>query len=106
MRTIIENFFRELNIVPHVIMEADDTEVIKKLVETGFGYSILPESALRGQSRYFHMFRVRDHKLIRRQAVAMMKSEYPRALALSIAQFLQLTLGSRAVDSIGTDSAA
>ncbi|MGC2657691.1 MAG: LysR family transcriptional regulator, partial [Bryobacteraceae bacterium] len=46
MRTIIEAFFRDLGLAPQVIMEADDTEVIKKLVETGFGYSILPESAL------------------------------------------------------------
>jgi DNA-binding transcriptional LysR family regulator len=96
MRSIIENLFRELNISPQVRMEADDTEVIKKLVESGFGYSILPESALHRQPRFYNTFRVRGHKLIRRQALAMMKSEYPRALTLSIAQFLQSTLGGNA----------
>ena len=94
MRTIIDNFFRELNIAPEVIMEADDTEVIKKLVETGFGCSILPESALQDRPRFFETFRVADSKIIRKQALAMMKSEYPRALTVSIAQFLQSLLGN------------
>jgi len=89
MRTIIENFFRELNIAPHVTTEADDTEVIKKLVETGFGYSILPESAVRERPRFFELFRDPGHKLVRRQALALMKSEYPRALTLAIARSLQ-----------------
>jgi DNA-binding transcriptional LysR family regulator len=92
MRSIIENFFRELNIFPQVTMEADDTEVIKKLVEAGFGYSILPESALRDQPSFYNVFRVRGRKLVRKQALAMMKSEYPRGLTLSVANFLQSTL--------------
>lgn len=92
MRTILERFFREINIVPQVVMEADDTEVIKKLVETGFGYSILPESALRDRTRYFDVFRVHGHRIVRRQALAMINSEYPRALTLSIARFLQSVL--------------
>lgn len=92
MRTIIEHFFRELNIVPQIVMEADDTEVIKKLVESGFGYSILPKAALRGQPHFYHLFRVRERRIMRQQALAMMKSEYPRALTLSIANFLQSVL--------------
>ena len=48
MRSIIEKFFRDLNIKPNVVMEADDTEVIKKLVESDFGCAILPECAVRG----------------------------------------------------------
>jgi DNA-binding transcriptional LysR family regulator len=94
MRTIIEIFFRGLGIVPQVAMEADDTQVIKKLVESGFGYSILPESALQARPRYFETFRVPDHRIVRRQALAMVRSEYPRALTVSIAQFLQSVLAS------------
>src|SRR5581483_11644678 len=94
MRSIIETFLRDINVVPQVAMEADDTEVMKKLVESGFGYGILPESALHGSPRFFHTFRVRDNKIIRRQALAMMKSEYPRALTLSIAEFFRSTLSS------------
>lgn len=94
MRSIIDRFFRDLNVVPQVAMEADDTEVMKKLVESGFGYGILPESALRTTPRFFHTFRVKDRRIIRRQALAMMKSEYPRALTLSIAEFLRSTLSA------------
>ncbi len=97
MRVIIEAFFRDLNIAPNVIMEADDTEVIKKLVESGFGYSILPEAALRSQPHFYHLLHVRDRRIVRRQALAMMKSEYPRALTLSIARFLQSTLGDASI---------
>ncbi len=98
MRTIIENFFQDLNISPQVVMEADDTEVIKKLVEAGFGYSMLPESALKGSPRFYHTFRVRDHRITRKQAIAVMKSEYPRAITLSIAHFLKSTLGANGAE--------
>jgi DNA-binding transcriptional LysR family regulator len=89
MRSIIDRFFQNVNIAPKVIMEADDTEAIRLLVEAGFGYSILPEFALRKQPRRFHTLRVPEHPLIRRQALAMARTEYPRALTLSIAKFLQ-----------------
>ena len=94
MRAIIEAFFRDLGIAPQVAMEADDTEVIKKLVETGFGYSILPESALQDSPRFFEIFRVQGRRIVRNQALAMVKSEYPRGLTVSIAKFLQSTLAS------------
>jgi len=94
MRAIIEAFFRDLGITPQVTMEADDTEVIKKLVETGFGHSILPQSALQDRPRFFEIFRVRGRRIVRNQALAMVKSEYPRALTVSIAKFLQSTLAS------------
>jgi DNA-binding transcriptional LysR family regulator len=92
MRSIIDAFFNTLGVNPRVTMEADDTEVIKRLVESGFGYSILPEYALRNQPKFFQTFRVPDHRIMRRQALAMARSEHPRALTLSIAQFLQSAL--------------
>ena len=36
MRAMIDGFFRSLNVAPDVVMEADDTEAIKRLVESGF----------------------------------------------------------------------
>ena len=89
MRTIIEAFFREAGVAPRVIMEADDTEVMKKLVESGFGYSMLPEYALHAQPRYYQIFRAAGKRVVRQQALAMVRSEYPRALIQSIAEFLQ-----------------
>ena len=93
MRSMIDRFFQELEINPRVIMEADDTEAIKRLVEAGFGYSILPQFALRGKGSHFQTLRVAGHRLVRQQALAVAKTEYPRALTTAIAEFLQTALG-------------
>ena len=92
MRLSIDTFFHQLGITPRVIMEADDTEAIKRLVESGFGYSLLPEFSLRGQSRFLELFRVAGHRLVRRQALAMPRSEYPRPLTQSIAGVIHAAL--------------
>jgi DNA-binding transcriptional LysR family regulator len=95
MRAIIDQFFNHAGISPRVIMEADDTEAIKSLVQSGFAYSILPGFALRGTNRFFHVMRVAGHTLVRRQALAMARTDYPRALTESIALFLQDALTAR-----------
>ena len=91
IRLVIDQFFRELDLVPNVVMEAEDTEAIKRLVESGFGYSILPEHAVRGTC-FFHTLRVKGHRLTRRLALAMVHADYPRKLTESIASFLQSAL--------------
>ncbi len=92
MRLVIDKFFNEIGLTPRVIMEADDTEAIKRLVECGFGCSILPEHALRGRPRLFQTLRIGRHRLVRRQALAMVKTDYPRKLSESIANFLHAAL--------------
>jgi len=72
-------------------MEAEDTETIKRLVESGFGNSILPEHALRQRTRFFWTFRVEGHHLTRSLALATVSTDYSRKLTDSIANFL-LTL--------------
>ena len=94
MRSMIDHFFHDLGINPRVIMEADDTEAIKRLVEAGFGYSILPQFALRGRGQRFQTLRVAGRRLIRQQALAMAQTDYPRALTTAIAGFLQSALAS------------
>jgi DNA-binding transcriptional LysR family regulator len=89
LRVLIDRFFKDIGVSPHVVMEADDTEVIKRLVESGFGYSILPEHALRQRMRLFHTYRVNGFRLSRTLALAMVRTEYPRKLTLSIADSLQ-----------------
>ena len=101
MRAIIDRYFHELGISPRVIMEADDTEVIKRLVESGFGYSILPQYALGGRGHRFQKLRVQNRRLIRQQALAMPKAEYPRALTIKVAEFLQAALGESHIRDIG-----
>ncbi len=93
MRAMIERFFKDLGLTPRVVMEADDTEAIKRMVECGFGYSILPQYALRAKNSRFQALRVAGHKLVRRQALAMSKSPYPRALTTAIARFIENAMG-------------
>jgi len=92
VRLVIDRFFNELGVIPRVLMEADDTEAIKRLVESGFGYSILPEHALRGRSHFFQKFRIAGHRLTRSLALAMAQTECPRKLTESIASFLRTAL--------------
>jgi DNA-binding transcriptional LysR family regulator len=89
LRELIDAFFDDIGVSPHVTMEADDTAAIKCLVESGFGYSILPEHALRQRVRSFHSFRVRGRGLSYTLALAMGRTDYPRKLTLSIAGSLQ-----------------
>jgi DNA-binding transcriptional LysR family regulator len=70
-------------------MEADDTEAIKRLVESGFGYSILPAHALSDQSCFFELFRVEGHRLNRTVALATVQTDYPRKLTESVIEFLR-----------------
>jgi hypothetical protein len=62
-------------------------------VESGFGYSILPEHALRGHRRFFHVHRIGHKRLVRRQALAMARTDFPRQLTVSIAAFLKSAMG-------------
>ncbi len=95
MRTMIDRFLKELGITPRVTMEADDVEAIKRMVEAGFGYSILPQYALAGRGRRFQKMRVPGRKLVRQQALAMSNSGYPRALTVAVADIIQGALGSQ-----------
>lgn len=71
---------------------ASDTEAIKGLVESGFGYSILPQYALKGSKRSLQIMRVAGHRLVRSQALATSIVARPRALTESVATFLKEAL--------------
>jgi DNA-binding transcriptional LysR family regulator len=96
MRVLFDRFFAEIGIEPRVTMEADDTEVIKRLVESGFGYSILPQFALADRRNQFQKLRVAGKRLVRRQALAMAKTAYPRPLTTEIAAVLHAALTGKA----------
>ena len=89
MRGLIDGYLSEMGLQPVVLMEAEDTEALKRLVEAGFGCSVLPEFALRGQSRFYHACRLAGKRLVRNQALAMPLARYPRKVTQSIARFLQ-----------------
>jgi LysR family transcriptional regulator, nitrogen assimilation regulatory protein len=98
MRAIIDQFFGEIGIQPKVTMEADDTGVIKGLVECGFGYSILPEYALRTGAKFFQTFRVPGKRVTRGQALVYAKAENPRALTMAVVKLLRTALGGAATN--------
>ncbi len=68
-RVLINGIARKHGISLRVTMEADDTEAIKKLVEAGFGASILPEKALRN-SPLIKTLRIAGERLYRELALA------------------------------------
>ena len=88
MRLVIDRFFKEIDVSPRIVMEAEDTEAIKRLVESGFGYSVLPEHAVRSKSRFFQKFRIEGHRLKRSMALATVRTDCPRKLTESITKFL------------------
>jgi len=92
LRVLIDRFFNDIGVSPKVVMEAEDTEAIKRLVESGFGYSILPEHALRRRTGFFQTFRVDGHPITRSLALAMVQTDYPRKLTVSIAESLRAML--------------
>lgn len=92
MRVIIDAFFRELRIAPRVVMEAADTEVIKCMVEAGFGFSVLPEYSLVNSIGFFETLRVAKHKLVREQALATSHTAHARPLTVAVMDFLKHAL--------------
>jgi DNA-binding transcriptional LysR family regulator len=94
LRVLIDRFFKDIGVSPKVVMEAEDTEAIKRLVESGFGYSILPEHALRRRTRFLQTYRVEGHPITRGLALAMAQTDYPRKLTLSIAESLRTMLAA------------
>ena len=92
MRKMIDAFLHSLNVVPRVIMEAADTEVIKSMVEAGFGYSVLPAYALINSWGFFRTLRVEGNRLVRQQALAMSIGGHARPLTAAVTEFLRQAL--------------
>jgi DNA-binding transcriptional LysR family regulator len=91
-RTLIDDFFRRLQLQPKITMELEDTEAIKRLVESGFGGSILPEHALRRNTSSLRKLDIEGQKLTRRLVLARPKTPFPRKLSVAIADFFKKEL--------------
>jgi len=92
MRTIINGFFESIGVKPNIVAEADDVQVLRLLVESGFGYSVLPQMGLQRKPLFFQTYRVPGHRILRTQALAMPSTERPRPLTKLIADFLSKEL--------------
>jgi DNA-binding transcriptional LysR family regulator len=96
-RDIVDRMAQSHGISLQVTMEVDDTEAIKKLVEAGFGASILPEKALQ-KSPLLRAFRIEGGRPYREVALATGRSAYPRKLTSAMVEFLHAKLGARTGD--------
>lgn len=99
MRELIDRRLHELGYVPKVTTEASDTEVLVRLVEAGYGQSILPEYALRRTPRNFRVYRLRGVKIVRHQAIAMARGRQTRQLREAVANYLAAVLSSETIVS-------
>src|SRR5216117_3347651 len=66
-RQVIDRFFASEKIVPTVVMDTENVEIIKAMVKTGVGISIVPYQAIAREVRggQFFCARIEGHELIR-----------------------------------------
>lgn len=88
-RRLIDLFFEKIGLEPKIIMELQRTEAIIKMVELGFGVTILPQGSIRSdQDRaQLRAIPVQDLNLRWEFGVAYLKSKYQPPV---LAHFLQL----------------
>jgi DNA-binding transcriptional LysR family regulator len=66
-RRVIDRFFASQNIEPIVVMDTENVEIIKAMVRTGLGISIVPYQAIAREVRAGQLFctRIEGHELFR-----------------------------------------
>ena len=66
-------FFREAGVVPRGVMELDNVDATKKMVEHGLGIAFLPYTAIRGElaAGTLHEVRIDGYEPVRRPIVAI-----------------------------------
>jgi DNA-binding transcriptional LysR family regulator len=82
-RKVLDEFFREEQIPVNVVMETENVEIIKAMVASGLGVTLLPYSAIAGELRTgrFAWARIRARRLYRETGWVFPRSEYqPRSV--------------------------
>lgn len=81
-RHAIDEFFRAQQIAINVVMETENIEIIKSMVASGLGVTVVPYSAIaHDRTRRFAWARLRGHHLYRETGWVHLKSDYmPRAV--------------------------
>jgi DNA-binding transcriptional LysR family regulator len=66
-RRVIDSFFVTEKVEPTVVMDTENIEIIKAMVKTGLGISIVPYQAIAREVRAGHFFcaRIEGHELVR-----------------------------------------
>lgn len=82
-RRIIEEFFLKEQIQPEIVMETENVEILKALVRTGMGMTIIPYPAVAREVRSGHLFcaRIAGLTLVRQTAWVYQRSNrVPRTI--------------------------
>jgi DNA-binding transcriptional LysR family regulator len=83
-RRLVEEFFTRHRLEPEVIMETENVEIIKAMVRSGLGISIIPWQAAASDVRSGHLFssRITGHALVRQTGWLYPKmSRLPRSIS-------------------------
>ena len=83
-RRLVEQFFARESVDPEVIMETENVEIIKAMVRSGLGISIIPSQAAASDVKAGHLFRSRiaGHSLVRQTGWLYPKmSRLPRTVS-------------------------
>ena len=89
-RKVIDRFFAEEQVPPRVAMETENVEIIKAMVESGLGITLIPFAAIAKDVRQhrFAYTRVKGRRLFRETGWVYLKSDYvPRAVTELLAMF-------------------
>ena len=83
-RRLVETFFARERVEPEIIMETENVEIIKAMVRSGLGISIIPSVAAASDIRTGQLFssRIAGHSLVRQTGWLYPKmSRLPRSVA-------------------------
>ena len=110
-RRVIEEFFVKEKIHPDIVMETENVEILKALVRTGMGVTIIPYQAVAREVRSGHLFcaRIAETTLMRQTGwVYQRSSRIPRTIEEMFRAFerirsrLRLTPGGGPTKERGT----
>jgi DNA-binding transcriptional LysR family regulator len=89
-RRVVDEFFVRNQVEPHIVTETENVEIIKALVRTGLGISIISYQSVAREvaSGQFFCARIANHPLIRETGwVYMRANRVPRAVQEVLASF-------------------
>lgn len=89
-RRVVDEFFLKERIAPRIVMETENVEILKAMVKTGVGVTIIPYQAVAGEVAARRMFarRIRGHAMIRETGWIYPKmSRLPRTVAEVLSVF-------------------
>jgi DNA-binding transcriptional LysR family regulator len=89
-RRVVDEFFVKERIEPRIVMETENVEILKAMVKTGLGITIIPYQAVAADIRSRRLFskRITGHALIRETGWIYPKmSRLPRTVSEVLAVF-------------------